>query len=194
MKRIIFLIIGGLFLFILLVGLVFGILIFMENSDDTKNEVESIEIVSEENNSVLGFLLDAKQVQIDSLLNLTQLFTDSISEFIEVNDSINKLNLSMAKQNKADSLKIFQLEQTNQKMQSDQQAKTAAANASTANVRELAKTYEQMKINEMKPIFAKLDDKTIIDLYNAMSARKKPLVLKALSTDRAAVITKKLAD
>ena len=194
MKKILFLIIGGLLLFVILVGVVFGILTFMEKPDSKPKEVtEESAIVSEEDNSVLGFLLSLKQARIDSLLNVAQTFNDSIVEFIAVTDSIDSLNTVMEKQNKSDSLKIVQLLKEADKLKADQKVQSAAATESSANIKELAKTYEQLKINEMKPIFANLDDKTIIDLYNAMSARKKPLVLRALNTERAALITKKLA-
>lgn len=193
MKKLIFIIVGGLLFFVLLIGIVFGILTFMEKSEKTPEQEEVKEIVTEENNSVLGLLLSRKQAFIDSLLNLNIVYNDSITNFISENDSLTNLNLEILRKTKSDSLAILKLQNQTAKLKADQQAQNEQANQSTASVKELAKTYEQMKINEMKPIFSQLDDQTIIDLYNAMSSRKKPMVIKALSTERAAKITKKLA-
>lgn len=60
-------------------------------------------------------------------------------------------------------------------------------------IKELAKTYEAMKPVELKPILEKLDDRTIIDVYFNTSSRKRQNIMKALSPDRAARITKKIA-
>lgn len=60
-------------------------------------------------------------------------------------------------------------------------------------IKELAKTYEAMKPSELKPILEKLDDRTIVDIYFNTSARKRQNIMKALSPDRAARVTKKIA-
>ena len=61
------------------------------------------------------------------------------------------------------------------------------------SIKDLAKTYESMKPDEMKPILTNLDDGTVIAIYNSMSGRSKKLIFKALNPKRAAEITKLLA-
>ena len=61
------------------------------------------------------------------------------------------------------------------------------------SIKDLAKTYESMKPDEMKPILTNLDDGTVIAIYNSMSGRSKKLIFKALNPKRAAEITELLA-
>ncbi len=61
------------------------------------------------------------------------------------------------------------------------------------SIKDLAKTYESMKPEEMKPILSNLDDGTVIAIYNSMSGRNKKTIFKALSPKRAAQITELLA-
>jgi len=60
-------------------------------------------------------------------------------------------------------------------------------------LKELTKTYETMKVTEIRPILEKLDDATIIALYKNMSGRTRKNIINGLSSDRAAQITKQLA-
>ena len=192
MKKIIFTIIGGLIFFILLVGLVFAILTFMEKN--VKKDVVQIDrIPSEENNSILGILLTEKQVIIDSLSSIVSEYGDSLTNLTTISDSINTLLVEKTQHIFSDSTKIVKLEGDITKLIDDHATAELATTQKEAEIKQLAKTYEQMKINEMKPIFTQLDDKTIMALYNNMSARKRPMILKALSTNRAAKITKELA-
>jgi len=192
MKKLIFIILGSILLFVLLVGLVFGVLTFMEQSD--KNDVVQIDNVpTEENNSILGILLADKQTIIDSLSAIVTMFGDSVTNLTSESDSINILLVEKTTRIFNDSTKIVKLERDIAKIKNDQIESDLATAQTNEDVKQLAKTYEQMKVTEMKAIFSKLDDKTIIALYTNMSARKRPAVLKALSTDRAAKITKELA-
>ncbi len=61
------------------------------------------------------------------------------------------------------------------------------------SLRDLAKTYETMKVSEIRPILEKVDDETIMALYRHMGSRTKKNLIQALSGVRAAQITKKLA-
>ena len=61
------------------------------------------------------------------------------------------------------------------------------------SIKDLAKTYESMKPEEMKPILSNLDDGTVIAIYNSMSGRNKKIIFKALNPKRAAEITELLA-
>ncbi len=60
-------------------------------------------------------------------------------------------------------------------------------------LKELTKTYETMKVTEIRPILEKLDNATIIALYKNMSGRTRKNLINGLSSDRAAQITKELA-
>lgn len=61
------------------------------------------------------------------------------------------------------------------------------------NIKDLAKTYETMKVTEIRPILEKVDDETVIALYKNMGSRTKKNLIQALSGVRAARITQILA-
>jgi len=61
------------------------------------------------------------------------------------------------------------------------------------SIKELAKTYETMKVSEIKPILDNVDDDTVIALYKNMGTRTRKNLIKSLSGGRAAQITEKLA-
>ena len=71
--------------------------------------------------------------------------------------------------------------------------KLEMAKRQVISIKDLAKTYESMKPEEMKPILSNLDDGTVIAIYNSMSGRSKKLIFKALNPKRAAEITEILA-
>ncbi len=64
---------------------------------------------------------------------------------------------------------------------------------SRTSIKDLAKTYDTMKVADISPILAKLDDETIIALYKNMGSRTRKNLIQALTGARAAQITKKLA-
>ncbi|NOZ74605.1 MAG: hypothetical protein GXO90_04415 [FCB group bacterium] len=68
-----------------------------------------------------------------------------------------------------------------------------ARNKKEINLKELAKTYESMKVADIKPILNKVDDETVMAIYRAMGARTRKSIMMALSAERAATITQKLA-
>lgn len=66
-------------------------------------------------------------------------------------------------------------------------------NKKKTNIKELAKTYESMKLKEMQPILSKIDDNTLIAIYQKMSSRNRKNLILALKSERAALITQQLA-
>lgn len=62
------------------------------------------------------------------------------------------------------------------------------------SIKDLAKTYETMKVAEIRPILEKVSDATIIALYKNMGSRTRKNLIQALSSSRAAQITTKLAE
>lgn len=58
-----------------------------------------------------------------------------------------------------------------------------------ANVKELAKTFESMKSDEMAPILKNLNNAVLVDIYSSMSSRSRKKFLVALSDTKAAEIT-----
>jgi len=76
---------------------------------------------------------------------------------------------------------------------SDKDNKIVSLTRRKTSSKELAKTYESMKPEEMRAILAKVDNKTIVTLYESMSSRNRKNLLQALSVDRAATLTTKMA-
>jgi len=68
-----------------------------------------------------------------------------------------------------------------------------AFNNRQVRVKELAKTYETLKAEEISPILSAVDDATIIAIYQNMSSRTRKNIIKALPGPRAAAITQQLA-
>lgn len=134
-------------------------------------------------NGVDPKLLDEKQAEINSLnktilslkdsLNLKEMRIDSLQEQVQFRDGI-----------------IREYTRTVENLNSQM----ASANQRTLNVKELAKTFETMKVEDMKPILAQIDDPTVIDLYTNINSRNRKNLLMALSTSRAAMLAQKIAN
>ncbi len=128
-------------------------------------------------------LLTEKQEEINSLnktilnlkdsLNLVEMRIDSLQEQIQFRDGI-----------------IREYARTVENLN----GQITAQNQKMSNVKELAKTFESMKIEDLKPILAQVDDPTVIDLYNNINSRNRKNILMALSTARAAALTQKIAN
>jgi flagellar motility protein MotE (MotC chaperone) len=61
-----------------------------------------------------------------------------------------------------------------------------------ARAKDIAKTLSSMKSKAMAPILNKLDDETVMLIYNQTSKTSRSTILAALSEERAAKITSKL--
>ncbi len=179
MKKIIIFAVIGIVFFGLLVGGAFFVLSYLEK--DASEEVIEEGIPIQETNSVAALLLISKNNLIDSLMNAINNKDSVLYNNVFNIDSLKNITKVQAAQINADSITISKLNKSVNEL-----------SANSINIKSLAKTYEQMKPKDMKPIFAKLDTKTIIALYNNMSSRKQPNLLKALSNEKAAEITKKM--
>lgn len=62
-----------------------------------------------------------------------------------------------------------------------------------AGTKELARTFESMKTDEMEPILRRIDDDTAVAIYQQMSSRSRKKLLLALQSERAALLTERMA-
>jgi len=116
--------------------------------------------------------LQSKVQELTSSLFFTRIIVDSLNDQLTLkNDHI---------QTQGDQLENLEKTITNLKDKS-------------VSIKDLAKTYETMKVADMRPILEKVDDATILLLYKNMGSRTKKNLIGALSNTRAAQITKKLA-
>lgn len=162
--------------FVVLVGIIFAILTFIEPGDENKAAIIT------ENKSTSPQLLDEKQLEIDNLIGeikkqknelfFSKLIVDSLGEALRFSNSL-----------------INGYKDTIEKLNEDLLAKKKVE----VRIKELAKTYETMKVEEMRPILAKVDDETVIAIYENMSSRSRKTIMNALSGERAAMITIRLA-
>jgi len=170
------LLLGAIGLFIILVGLIFGILLLTEPVED-KMVVKTIE-----GDQVLATqLIQEKQREIDQLKSALDSLKREYTQVIAYRDSIQgqidfKDNLIAQYKRSVESL--------NQELAEKQK--------NTLSIKELAKTYESMKIEELRSIFTKLDDQTILLIYENVNPRNRKNILMALNAARAANITQKL--
>lgn len=166
----------GVVFFAVLVVVIFFILSYLEPEPD----VPPVAMVP---NGVDPKILVAKQEEINSLnmiilglkdsLKLREIRADSLQEQIQFRDGI-----------------IREYTRTVENLN----IQMASLNQRVLNVKELAKTFETMKIEDMKPILAQIDDPTVIDLYTNINSRNRKNLLMALSTSRAAALAQKIAN
>ena len=177
MKTILLWLSAGILSFVLLIVIIFGVLFFLEPEDPM---FEQRMIAGDD--FFQDTFVQKKQVEIDSLsvqineLN-SQLFFRDLKE-----DSLNQVirfQEGLVTEYKTS------LERSNEAMKQKDKVMT--------NLKGIAKTYEGLKVNEMRPIFDKLDDKTVIGIYENMSARNRKNIMKALPANRAAAITQYMA-
>jgi len=60
--------------------------------------------------------------------------------------------------------------------------------------RDIAKTFSSMDTKQIAPILNKLDNETVIAIYEQMNSRTRKNILLGLPQERAALITKKMLD
>lgn len=130
---------------------------------------------------------------INSLRNYTNLIRqerDSLSRIISGRDS-----LLQARNAVIDSLR----NELNQKKQSIDEyessletleARLANNQDQQENIKNIAKSYEDLKVEEIRPILANVDNQTVIKIYQQMSSRKRQKIFQALEPERTAAITK----
>ena len=163
--------------FVVLIVGIFLLLNFLEPMDDNM-QID----VAANSNKISKNMLVLKQTEIDSLNNkinklksdlfFSNLTGDSLREQIGFNNRL-----------------IEQYKQNINKLNKD----ILAATKTKVSIQELAKTYETMKSDEMRPILKNVNNKTIIAIYKNMNSRKRKDIFKALSSERAAAITQRLA-
>lgn len=163
--------------FLLLVVIIFMILTYLNPVD------EELAVTISNGDTVLAKeLINQKQKEIDQLYGEIDSLKTVIFSLTSVRDSL--------------------IEQTDfkdgvireyQKTVETINGELANLNHSSMNVKDLAKTYESMKVDEMRPILSNLDDQTVIQLYRNISSRNRKNLLMALSSQRAALITEQIA-
>lgn len=163
--------------FVALVGTTFAVLSYMEP------EYENVQMaVARENKSVASQLLKNKQLEIDNLLETVRKLKN---ELFFSNLSIDSLGEELEFDKKIISGYIDTIGKLNDDL--------LATNKGKIRIKELAKTYETMKTEEIRPILENVDDETVIAIYENMSSRSRKTIMKALSKERAAKITIRLA-
>ena len=177
MKSFIVWIMAAFLSFILLVVVIFIVLYSSnpENIEMEKKAILSDEFFAETYLEEKDLIIDSLRTVIDDInsqLFFKSLKIDSVSQITNFQEGlITEYKSSLAKANialndkKRDRIKLS----------------------------EIAKTYESMKVKEMEPILAELDDQTVLDLYKFTGARNRKNILKALSSKRAAAITQLMA-
>jgi len=125
----------------------------------------------------------SSKAQRDSLVNLLEFRDSVITAKVQINDS-----LAQVIQTKSDSI-------NNQKQTiANLEQQLVDENNRAENIKNLAKTYESLRVADMGPILKDIKDTTIIDIYNQMSSRKRKNLIQALPPDRAARLTNTLAN
>jgi flagellar motility protein MotE (MotC chaperone) len=178
MKKILLWVGLGFLLFIILVGITFGVLMVL-NPVDADIQMDTVT----GDQKLAREMLAQKQQEIDQL----HAELDSLLIDLEKN---NLARDSLAEENDFNAGLIREYRKTIEMLNAELSVETKK----NLSVKELAKTYESMKINEMQPIVEKLDDHTIMDIYTNISSRNRKNLLMALSAKRAAIITQRIAE
>ncbi|MCF7800574.1 MAG: hypothetical protein K9N34_01015 [Candidatus Marinimicrobia bacterium] len=179
MKKILIMVTAGIGVFFTLVVIIFFAL--SQLNPEAPEEVTR-ESKYPDQKSVSEMLLEVRDKQLDSLKTE---FTNLKNEIFLRDTKVDSLNGVIASQESVVSQYEKQLAGLKEKMNEDQKQ--------AANVKDLAKTFETMKVTELGPILNNVDDATVIAIYQNMGSRSKKMIMTALSTKRAAEITKELA-
>jgi flagellar motility protein MotE (MotC chaperone) len=168
----------GITLFILLVVVTFVVLSFLHPLDkDVKLETISGD------QKLAKEMLTQKQKEIELLKSELDSLRQDLVKTSVVRDSLmeaSDFNEGLVREYRK-TVELLKAELTNYTQK-------------TLSAKEMAKTYESMKITEMQPILEKLEDHTILELYSNISSRNRKNILMALSAQRAARITQKLVN
>ena len=151
--------------FILIISVALSIAIIVQGEEPAP-ETETAEQPVQDDS------LEVEPVSLDSLLSRREQTIDSLNKKIDLGD-MTIANLTQ---------QIEKLRETIGDM--ERQA---------METKELAKTFDAMKTDEMRPILKQLDDVTAMSIYRNMNGRSRKKFMLALSSIRAANITKKIA-
>lgn len=177
MKRILIWVGASIGLFVVLVGITFAVL--SANSPDEEILIVEYGATSKD---VESKALKVKQAEVDTLQ--VQLL-DTKSQIFFNKGEIDSLTEQLSFKDGLISGYKKEIEKLNGKLLKNE--------TQTVSMKELAKTYESMKANEMKAILANVNDKVVIDIYKNMSAKTRKTLFQALDQKRAAEITETLA-
>ncbi len=167
----------GVGIFAILVGGIFGVLTYLQS----KEQPEAVELTLEDG-TVNPVVLQQKQAEIDTLKSEIVTIKAELFNTKLTNDSLKNGN------------KFLSGLITEYKSSIDELNATLLKKQNQANkIKQLAKTYESMKVDEIRPILRNVDDETVIALYENMGSRSKKVILNSLSSERAALITQQLA-
>jgi len=170
-------------LFVVFIGLAFVALNYMtptaEDIEKIKKQAPVINKQVEVSDSTA--VVEPKITVADSLQQIIENLTSDLFFVRVTTDSLNEV---LGKQEliiAGYTSQIESLEERNQALQSK-----------SVSIKELAKTYETMKVSDIRPILEKVDDATIVALYKNMGSRTRKNIIQALSSVRAAQLTNKL--
>lgn len=177
MKSTIVWVVAAVLSFVLLVIVIFIVLYQAnpENMDLEKEAILSDDFLADTYLEEKDLMIDSLSTVIDelnSVIFFKNLNIDSVAQIVGFQEGlITEYRSSLKKANdKINSKKVANLK-----------------------LQEIAKTYESMKVAEIRPIIAELNDQTVLDLYKFTGARNRKNILKALSSKRAAAITELMA-
>ncbi len=163
--------------FIVMVVIVFFALVFLKPMDEaTRTKVLA------NNDRIVSQLLKQKEEEL-SFLNTR------VTEMNEQILSVGHVRDSLREQLEFKDKLLLEFQKTVDNLNGE----LVAMKKQTGSILELAKTYETMKIEEIRPILTSVDDNTVIELYKNINARMRKNILVALPNNRAARITQKLA-
>ena len=183
--------------FVLFIGIAFGVLSYLTPSEE---ELEKMQKAAEKKETVAKTQMDSDSgTEASSDTSLAPRDTNKISPVDSMQILIDSLNSELFFYKiRFDSLsdestqQLADIEGLNKSI-SDYETQIQDLQNHAIEVKELAKTYETMKVNDIRPIIEKVDDETVIALYRNMSGRTRKNIIQALSSVRAAQITKKIA-
>jgi flagellar motility protein MotE (MotC chaperone) len=141
------------------------------NFDDINNQLDSLTDTIQSNIITKDTVIIVNKPEIEDSINI-QAIIDSLNNQLMLQEKL-----------------INEYKNINKELLN----KLELAKRQVISIKDLAKTYESMKPEEMKPILSNLDDGTVIAIYNSMSSRNKKTIFKALNPKRAAEITELLA-
>lgn len=162
--------------FLLLVAGIFTLLTFLEPIDEVENlPLEIQEAAGIDISKSVQAELDSLNTLVSELRN--QLFFKNLAQDSLVEQITFKNNLIEGYKGTIDGLNRELTEHISRQ----------------GDIKDLAKTFESMKVSEISPILENVDDDTVINIYKNMSTRNRKNILNALTPQRAAGITQKLA-